>query len=306
MTTAIPIRTRNPYTNWSATLGGSYQFGRDTLLVNYSHSNSNQNSRDLGLPQLDSPIGFRVEDGMVTYRANFARSFIQSTLDVGGYSYDDGTVMGTPFIQGYRNRILYSPGVAIGYELAPQRNIVIVIRDSLAEYTQQVTGVPLRNFNDASALVGTDFLANGLIRYRLFGGYEIRKFDNSAYQTIQAPIVEAALIYTPTGLTTLSGIASRRIQDSASDSTAGLTETALQLRVDHEYLRNVILQARAGFFLDDYSQNQGSQTLFQAGGGVTWLLNWNVRLAVTYDFAKRGTGSSANQNLGLDTRKTAI
>jgi hypothetical protein len=300
-----PEQNQESYTNWSASLGGSLQIGRDTLLVNYTHQNSNQNSRDLGVPELDRPIGFRVDDGTLAYRANFARTFIQSTLDISGYRYDDGTVLGAPFIQGYRNRMLYSPGVALGYELAPQRNIVIVARDSQAEYTEQVAGVPLRNYNDASVLGGIDFLANGLFRYRLFGGYEIRKFENAAYQTIQAPIVEAAIIYTPTGLTTLSGIASRRIQDAVSDSTVGLTETAVQFRVDHEYLRNVILQARAGFFIDDYSQNQGSQTLFEAGAAVTWLLNRNMRLALTYDYANRGTDSNgfvglvnSNQNIG--------
>ncbi|MBV9829464.1 MAG: outer membrane beta-barrel protein [Alphaproteobacteria bacterium] len=300
-----PDQNQESYTNWSGTLSGSHQFGRDTLLLNYAHSNSNQNSRDLGVPQLDTPIAFRVDDGTVTYRANFARSFLQSTLDIAGYSYDNGTVLGTPFTQAYRNRILYSPGVALGYELAPLRNVVLVARDSQAEYSQLVPGVPLRNYNDGSVLAGIDFLADGVFRYRLFGGYEIRKFENSAYQTIQAPIVEAALIYTPTGLTTISGIASRRIQDSVSDSTVGLTETALQLRVDHEYLRNVILQARAGYFIDDYSQNQGSQTLLQAGVGVTWLLNRNMRLAATYDYANRGTSSNGfiglvnpNQNIG--------
>jgi hypothetical protein len=300
-----PQQDQESYTNWSANLGSSLQIGRDTLSVNYSHQNSNQNSRDLGVPQLDRPIGFRVDDGTLAYRANFARTFIQSTLDIGDYSYDNGTVLGAPFIQGYRNRLLYSPGVALGYELAPQRNIVLVVRDSQAEYTEQVTGVPLRNYNDASVLGGIDFLADGLFRYRLFGGYEIRKFENPAYQTIQAPIVEAAIIYTPTGLTTLTGIASRRIQDAASDSTVGLTETAVQFRVDHEYMRNVILQARAGFFIDDYSQNQGSQTLFQAGAAVTWLLNRNMRLALTYDYANRGASSNGfvglvnpNQNIG--------
>ena len=79
----------------------------------------------------------------------------------------------------------------------------------------------------------------------------------------------------------------------------------MQLRVDHEYWRNVILQARTGFFVDNYSQNQGTQTLFQAGVSVTWLLNRNLRLSASYDYADRSTASNgavgsvnSTQNIG--------
>jgi hypothetical protein len=299
-----PDQNQEAYTNWSATIGGSRQIGRDAITASYSHLNSNQNSRDLGVPQLDRPIGFRVEDGMVSYRANFARTFLQPTLDLSEYKYDNGTVLGAPFLQAYRDRLLVSPGVALGYELAPLRNIVMVMRGSRADYAR-VAGIPIRNYNDASVLGGIDFRADGLFRFRLFGGYEMRKFDSPQYQTIQAPIVEGAFIWTATGLTTVSGVVSRRIQDSASEATVGLTETGGQFRVDHEYLRNVVLQARAGYFRDDYSQNQGSQTLFTAGASITWLLNRNMRLTVSYDFANRGSDSTSvvgsvnpQQNIG--------
>jgi hypothetical protein len=285
-------QNQQSYTNWSATLGGAQQIGRDTITANFSHQNSNQNARDLGLPQLDQPIAYRVDDGTISYRANFARTFLQPTLDVSSYDYDNGSVLGAPFTQAYRNRVVISPGVALGYELSPQRNVVIVVRDSRAEYTTAVSGVPIRTYNDASVLAGVDFLADAVLRYRVMAGYETRNFQSQQYQTIQAPIGEAAIIWTPTGLTTVSGIASRRIQDAASEATVGQTETSVQLRVDHEYLRNVILQARTGFFVDNYSQNQGTQSLFQAGASVTWLLNRNLRLSMSYDYTNRGTASS--------------
>lgn len=290
------------YTNWTASVGGTYDVGRDTVSLGVSHQNLNQTPRDLDTAETDQAITYRLTSVRAGYRAVFNRLTVRPELDVSNYEFDNGTVRGAPFIQTYRNRVVVSPSVTAQYELAPRRNLVFVVRDTSASYSKTLPGIAQRDFNDIAALAGVDFNTGGNLRYRVLAGYQIRLFSSSQYKTLQAPVVEAAAIWTPTGLTTVTGSVSRRIQDSADETTAGFTGTGLQLTVDHEYLRNVLLNANAGFALNEYDQSQGQQTRFTAGAGVTWLLNRNMRLGASYDFTSRessGTGTlSQGQRFG--------
>ncbi len=155
-------------------------------------------------------------------------------------------------------------------------------------------------------LGGLDYEATGFLRYRLLAGYEIRTFNSAAFKTISAPVVEGSVIWNPTGLTTVTGEAARRIQDASVETTVGLTESAVALRVDHELRRNVLLRGTVAYLNDEYSQNQGQQSLYTAGVGATYLLNRNMQVGASYDFAARrssgaiATGSVFTQSLGTN------
>ena len=297
-------------TNWTVALGGAYQPGHDTVSLDYLHVNQNQTPRDLNTPLLDQALAYRVDSLTAGYGVAFSRLLLRPELSVSRYDFDDGTAAGQPFAQRFRNRIAVMPSITAGYELAPRRDIVVVVRNVAASYTTRTPGTPGRDFNDTTVLAGIDYDGGGPWRYRLLGGYEVRQFGSAAYKTIAAPVGEGSVIYTPTGLTTVTGTVVRRIQDSADETTVGFTETTVKLAVDHEYLRNVLLRGQAALSLDDNNGGGGQQTIYSAGVGATWLLNRNVRLGATYDFTARRSGSTAprllpsGQNLRFGTDYT--
>lgn len=291
-----PQQQEQSYTNWTGQLGGSYELGQDTLSAQFQHLNLAQTVRDLDVPQLDKALPFRVNLGSVDYKAVFNRVYVQPSLTVSTYDYDNGTVNGAPFIQTNRDRLVVQPGVTFGYELSPRRNLIVVMRDASATYYNQIPSQPKRDYNDAAVLAGIDYDTGGIWRYRLLAGYEMRTYQSNQFKTIQAPIVEATAIWSPTGLTTVTATAARHIEDSTDETTVGLTETELKFRVDHEIWHNVQLRASGAFYLDDYSQNQGHQTLYTLGTGATWLVNRNMHLTASYDYTSRA--STGNANLG--------
>ncbi len=282
------------YTNWTATTDGTYEIGRDVLAGAYSHLNLTQTARDLDVPQLDQAIPFTVNSARVSYRAVFNRVFVTPAVDVSSYNFTNGTVNGQPYLQTYRNRVVVAPSVILGYELAPRRNVVFVVRDANADYASPTAGMANRNYNDVAVLTGLDFDADAAIRFRVLGGYEVRTFTSTQYKTIQAPLIEGTAIWTPTGLTTVTGTVTRRIQDSADENTAALTTTALLLKVDHEYLRNVILGAAAGISFGQYANNGGNQTLYTGGVSATYLLNRNMQLTASYNLIGRQSGGTGS------------
>ncbi len=300
-----PEQSNQGYTNWTAALGGSHDFGRDTLSLGYTHLNLNQTPRDLDVPGLTQTIAYRVDDLRANYHADLGRFFVQPGIDVSYYNFDNGSVGGQSYLQSYRDRVTISPELVGSYEFATRRRVVVILRDTQSDFDQSPPGQPRQNFNDAAVLAGVAYDADGIIGFRLLGGYEERSFAaSSAYRMVQAPIVEGSATWTPTGLTTVTGTAARYIEDSAAEATVGYTETALKLQVDHEYLRNVIFTLHGTFYLDDYSKaangtGGGSQSFFTAGAGASYALNRNIRLAADYTYSTRN--SSGNGTVSTDS-----
>ena len=280
-------QSRQSFTDWSGAAGGMHEFGRDVLTAQYTHTQSVLTPLTLDVPLLDAPIPYSVDLGQLRYRANLATWFLIPQLDVGRYQFDNGSVGGVPYRQDYRDRVVVSPSLLVGYELAPRRSIVAIFRDSIASYSNQSKSNDIsRDYNDAALLGGVDYDIDAAIRLRALLGYETRNFRSAQYRTISAPVAEATAIWTPRATTTITGTVARRIQDSADDTTAAFTETYGQLRGDEEYLPNVLLRASAGIYITDY-QGGGSQTLYSAGAGITYLLNRDFELLASYDFSAR-------------------
>jgi hypothetical protein len=291
-----PQESQQSFTNWSVAAGASHDFGSDTLYVGATHLNLNQTPRDLDAPALNSPIAYRVDDVRANYTIDLGRISLQPGFDVSFFSFDSGTVNGVPYPQNYRDRTVYAPSLTGSYEFATGRRAVVVLRDDQADFYTAPPGNPRTNFNDFSILAGAAYDADGVIGFRLLGGYEERSFASSRYAFIQAPIVESSVTWTPSELTTITGTAARYIEDSAAEATVGYTESTLKLNLDHEYSRAIVLNAHGSFYYDDYSQGGGSQSFYTVGGGVTWRLNRNLRLVGNYAHSSRHTESPTSPN----------
>ncbi len=294
-----PEASQQSSTNWSAATGLSHEFGWDTLTVGATHLNLNQTARDLDSPALQNPIAYRVDDVRASYKINLGRVFIQPGMDVALYSFDNGIVQGLPYLQSYRNRTAYSPSVEGSYELASGRRIIVVLRDTKADFDSAPPGNARENYNDVSALAGLAYDADGVIGFRLLGGYERRDFANQQYRLIQAPIAEGSVTWTPSELTTITGTAARYIEDSAAEATVGYTESTLKLNLDHEYSRAILLNAHGSVTYDDYAQGLGSQSYYTAGASVTYKLDRNLRLVANYNFTTRHTSTPDAVNVLL-------
>lgn len=285
-----PSQPDQNFTNWTAELDGSHQFGLDILSTSYTHLTLSETPGGLDTPQLQTPLAYNIDSGRISYRANFSHSFLTPTLEVAQYTFGNGIVQGAGYDQSYRDRIVVTPSLTAGYEFSPHRNAVLVVRDSIASYQNRVADQPGRDYNDISLLGGLDYDTDSVIRYRVLAGYEARTFSASTqFKSIQAPIVEGTAIWSPTEITTVTGTLARRIEDSADETTAGYTLSYAQLRLDHEYLPNVLLHASGGIYFTQYRDNIGNQSLYTFGLGATYLMNRNMQLGVGYDFTGRNS-----------------
>jgi hypothetical protein len=298
---------RQSRTDWTASLGGSLAVGRDQLTVAAAHFALHQDRTELDALPSDAPVGYQVDDVRAAYTITLNRVTVTPSLAFSAYRYDSTTILGVPSPQGYRDRNVVQGAVTTRYELAPRRDFLLVTRALGSHYVAPQPGQPIRDSTGYQVLMGFDDDADAVWRYRVLLGWEVRAFRAAQFHSHQAPIAEAALIWSPSGMTTVTATLTRSIEDAAQEGIAGYTYTSGRLVLDHEYQRNVLLQVYAGVQRADFLQGGGQASGVSLGGGVTWLLNRNMRLSATYDFTdQRGSSSPTLLTTGNYTRSVGL
>jgi hypothetical protein len=298
---------RQSQTNWTASLGGSLSIGRDQLNVTVAHLALHQARTELDALPSDEPVAYRVDDIRISYRIALDRWSVTPSAAFSAFRYDATTIRGVPASQTYRDRDVIQGAVTTRYELSPNRNLLLVTRVLGVHYVEPQQGVPTRDSTGYQVLVGIGDDNDAVWRYRVLLGWEVRAFQASRYSTHSAPTAEAALIWSPSGMTTVTATLTRSIEDAAQEGIVGYTYTRARIVLDHEYQRNVLLQASASVQRADYLPAGGHANSFSLGAGATWLINRNLRLSATYDFTdQHGSSSPTFETTGSYTRSIGL
>ena len=298
-----PQQTR---TDATAAFGGTLAVGRDELTLAAAYLDQHEDRTALDAVPSDTPVAFRLFDARADYTVALVRLSVTPNLDLSNYQYSSTTILGVPASQSYRDRNVLSGGVTARYEIMPLQNALLVLRGTTTNYLTPQAGQPTRNSTGALVLVGLSDDRDAVWRYRLLLGWEDRQFAANAYPAHNAPVAEAELIWAPTGMTTVTGMLTRSIEDASQEGVSGYTYTAGKLTIDHEYARDILLQASGGLQQADFLQGGGRQTAWLFGLGVTWLVNRNTRVSATYNYNDQtggglGTSSPFSRSLGLLT-----
>ncbi len=288
----ISLKNQNR-TNINAGVGGGLNIGRGVLNVGYTHLQQNQQGTSFGAAASSTPITYNVDAIRSDYSLERGRFNFSPTVDVRHYQFANATIQGVSVSQAGADRAVYTGGLTTRYELSQQRALLLAVQGSTSRYDQTTLNLPIRNSETAILLTGIDYQAAGPWRYRLLAGVQFRHYQSAIYADHLAPIAQADVIWTPTGLTTVSGSVRREIEDSQSEATVGFNFTRTSLTVDHELRRNVLLQARGSFLAAEYFDGGGSSKAYTVGTGVTWLLNRRLRLSADYDYIRQ-TGTNGN------------
>jgi len=292
-------------TDYSGSLGGSYQIGEDTVTIAASELYQHEDPTSIDSRTLQTPLGFHVTDVRVLYDTSFGRWKFEPNAEYLAYRFDDQTLPGDTFRQKVRDRDTFVGGLTTRFEAFPGRNFVLVIRGVETRYVAALGGALRPNSSAYEILAGVDYSVSGNLQVLLLGGYELRQFESSLLHNISSPVAQAAVVWTPTGLTTVTVRAARTIEDAIGETTTGVTTTRGRLIVDHELRRNWLLQAAAGAEYAEFAQGGGTQTVYSAGVSATYRVNRNLRVSGSYNFSAL-TGSTSLQAGALPTTFFAI
>jgi hypothetical protein len=262
--------------------GGRIDVGDDRLTVAAAHVSSHEDRGQLDTIASDRPIAFQIDDVRASYAMTSGRWNIVPNIDASHWTYDGTTLLGVPASQSYRDRDVVRTGVTVHYEFAPLRSLVLVVRAINQAYSHTQTGQPSSDSNAYQVLAGFDYDDDSVWRWRALIGGETRSFASPVYPRQNTLIAEAGAVWSPSGLTTINAMISRDTEDAEQEGVSGLVYSSARLTIDHEYLRDLLFKASIGLQRADFFQG-GHQTGTTAGLGVTWVMNRNARLLLTYD-----------------------
>jgi hypothetical protein len=276
---SLPAQGR---TDATVSAGARLDVGGDQVSLAAAHVARHEDRGQFDTIASDRPVAFQVDDVRATYAATSGRWTIEPSIDVSNWTYDPTTILGFPADQSYRDRVVVQGGVTLRYELAPLRDFVLVLRALGQDYTRTPPGQASPDSVSYQVLGGVDYDDNAVWHWRLLLGGETRHFASPLYKTQNTLIAEAGVRWSPDGMTSVGATLSRETDDAAQEGVSGLTYTAARATIDHEFLRDLVVNAYAGWQREDYFQG-GEQSGTSFGLGLTRVLNRSLRLVLSYD-----------------------
>lgn len=223
--------------------------------------------------------------GRGVYQAGRVRA--SGSVDFRGFDWDNVPQIGGGFIdQRYRDETVTTVSGRGEYAPTPDTGVFGELAYVLSDY-RDVVGIPTRSSSEYRALGGADFDLTALIRGEIGGGYVDREYDSSAYGSISGFAVRGQVEYFPSPLTTLTMNLSRSIQDAVILNSGGYFSNLVGLKVDHELLRNLLINGAITYEYDDYDQIKRTDKIGNLKIGFQYLLSRGVGINASYSYAKR-------------------
>ncbi|MGH8611158.1 MAG: outer membrane beta-barrel protein [Gammaproteobacteria bacterium] len=247
--------------------------------------------REGGSPPVE-PTVFDVGSAFLTYEQWFGHFLLElngaaDQLDYDNVSTEDGGTINNDD----RDRAIIAGGLKLGYEVIPGYTAFVRGAVDHRRYDDLDASNPLDRDSDGYLIeVGTDLDLTGVLFGDVAIGYKSQDYADPRFDTVGGVTGVASLTWTPTGLTTVSAFVTRgEIIETTADGAAAIFETSGRLVLDHELLRNLLLQARVSVIDDDFEGIDRSDTYIGAGFGANYLMNRTIRLQLGYNHLDRSS-----------------
>lgn len=136
-------------------------------------------------------------------------------------------------------------------------------------------------------VVGTTLDFSGETFGDIFVGYLSETYDDPRFDTIDGPSYGADLSWNVSGLTTVTVSGRREVEPTTVAETAGRDVVRFGLGVDHELLRNLILELRGSTATEDFVGTDREDTVRSARFSARYLMNRWVELKIAYSYTDR-------------------
>jgi hypothetical protein len=189
---------------------------------------------------------------------------------------------------GLRARAAYQ----ISPVIAPFVETVIDTRryDSLIDFT----GFE-RNSNGALARAGATLALSGQLTGEASLGYGERQYKDARLPELNAPLIDASLIWTATPLTTITLKTNTTLADTTNAGDSGAVSRSYTVDVSHALLRNLTIGANAGFATDVYAGAPLHDSTTSYGLRADYNVTRDIVLRASATHAQF-TSSAANSN----------
>jgi hypothetical protein len=259
-----------------------------------------------GSPAVEPTI-FDVGSVFLNYQQWLGRFLLESGGEVDRLGYDNVSRENDEIIiNDDRDRAMIAGNLKMGYEFMPGYTAFVRGEVDYRRYDNLCCDADLVDRDSEGYLieVGTDFDVTAVLFGDVAIGYRSQDYDDPSFDTIGDVAGRASLTWNPTGLTTVSASITRgEVIETTLSGSAAIFETEGQVTVDHELLRNLLLQAAVSVSDEDFQDIDRSDTYVRAGFGAKYLMNRYIQLDLSYDYLSLGSdaegGDFTNNTISL-------
>ncbi|WP_454625483.1 outer membrane beta-barrel protein [Bradyrhizobium cenepequi] len=262
------------------------------LLGSFQVAHLNEGVGSLSSPaNAIAPTPYNLYSGDVSFRKEFNRlttsvGFRTDSYDFGSTVSQDGRTINQDARDGQiyslHSRIDYAFSETLGWFVGAEGNV----RDLRGQPLQPLSSQGYR------ALTGVTFGLTRLFTGEIGVGYVQQRFVDPTIGTIEGPTYRARLTWSPTRMIDVHFNAEQIVTQTSDTSATGVLANAVQLALDYELRRNVIVSLAGAFESDRFFGQPRKDQVTTSDARVKYLLNRFAAIAVYYRFTSRESNIS--------------
>lgn len=205
----------------------------------------------------------------------FNRLRVSGRADFSEYDYDNNVLRnGTPLLQDDRDRDMTTVAGRAEYAVSPATAFFVAGRWNKRDYRLPVGADGFNRDSDGYAVTaGVNFDISAVMRGELEVGYLDQDYVDARLPGIDGAAVAGRIEWFPTELTTLTFNVSRSVEEATVAAASGFLSTGGGIAVDHELLRNVLLNASLSYTEDKYRGVDRRDKRTAAALGGSYMMN---------------------------------
>jgi hypothetical protein len=198
--------------------------------------------------------------------------------------YEDAELTnGSILDQSDRDRTQYELRLRASYELKPGFTPFVEPIVDTRVYDRRIDNSGFRRSSDGiGARAGSTFEITRLVTGEASAGYQVRKYDDNRLKDLRGPIVEAALIWSPTALTTVRLRGSTQLGETSLAESSGALLSQATLEVQHDLRRNVSIIGAVTFSETEYQGVQLKEDGFAGTVRLDYRLTRSVAVRASF------------------------
>jgi hypothetical protein len=241
------------------------------------------------------PIEYNLAQASLTAEYAFNRLRISNRLDLQKYDFLNGrTTSGTLVFQHDRDVATAVYTARLDYALTPDTSLFILGAVNKRDYDLGRPQVSLdRDSRGIEAAAGSRFSLSSLVRGEFQLGYLDQDYDDPALERVKGFGTKASVEWLPTELQTVTLSASRAVRDATIPGSSGFLAGDYTIQGDHEFLRNLIVTARANFGQDSYQGVDRTDVRRSLFASANYLVNRRVGILLSYEHLNQQSKGNA-------------
>lgn len=277
-------------TNASLKGNGWFDIAHDlAILANFQIAHLNEGVGTLSSPvNAISPTPYDLFSGDLTIRKEFNRLTTSVGMRVDSYDYGQTRAQNGSIInQDNRDGQIYSLHSRVDYAFSPVLGWFAGVEGN----QRNIRGTPGQTLDSQGyrALSGFTVGLTNLVSGEFGAGYIQQRFDDLSIGTIEGPSYRAMLTWRPTRLMDVHFKAEQIVTETSDTSSTGVLANALQLGVDYELRRNVIVSLAGGYENDRFFGQQRKDKVITSDARIKYLINRYGAVSLFHRYTERNS-----------------